>query len=249
MLLELLARASECSVYGEDHPAVMRGMRLRTERTIRRTMRRDPAAVVVLKPLNDAQHADRLLQLHTPSRAVWIFRDYRATAASAVRKWGDTQKRIVCWLARQELGRPPQIAPGETHFATYLERMEQATHAVLARLARPEITPHDGAALLWYARTRIALDRGLPNDPRVMLVSYDDIVREPTPELARIFAFASLLFDPRLAASVSRATRAAKPEIRLHAEIEEVCERLLRTLERETSRQHEAATLLRAQHA
>lgn len=220
------------SVYGEGDKRAMRTKnfyRIRDQRTIRRLIARDPERIVAFKPLNDSQHADRLLQAHPNAKVIWIYRSFGDTINSMVRKWGSHESNIVKWI--RDNAPTPRLAADQPSFAIYAERMHPDTLARISSLANDRITDEDGAALVWYIRNRIFFDLNLQNDRRVLLVRYEDLVTDPESNLARIGDFAGCTLDSTCSAIIVSSSIAKEASPTLQGPIEELCRTLQASLD------------------
>jgi hypothetical protein len=146
---------------------------------VARRIARTRYPMVAAKPLAESQHAAELLDAVPGSTAVWLFRHYSDVAMSNVRKFGTHAVRdnIAALAARDGSDWRSEFVPadvGELVDAHY----------------RPELDPYDAAALFWYARTRLYFDLSLQSDRRVLLVNYEQLVRQPDRTLAAIYRHA-----------------------------------------------------------
>lgn len=146
---------------------------------VSRRIARSRYPLVAAKPLVESQRAHALLDAVPTSTAVWIFRHCNDVAMSNVRKFGAAAVRenIAAIAARDGSDWRSEFVPddvGELVDAHY----------------RPDMDPYDAAALFWYARTRLYFDLGLQSDPRVLLVNYEQLVRQPERTLAAIYRHA-----------------------------------------------------------
>lgn len=178
MLLRVLSRSRYCKVYHENNAAAFdETFRLRDPETIRRLIAGAAEPVVVFKPLLDSQHTLRLLDQHSHAKAIWLYRHYRDAVGSAVEAWGPAHRDIVLGIAtdtNRHEGQPP-IAGG----------LNPALRSQLASLCHDGLSTCDGSLLHWYVRNRLYVD--LANDPRVMLVKYEEMVARPTTVIRSVF--------------------------------------------------------------
>jgi len=208
MLIETLAVAPEIITYGEGTNLALRNYRLRDANRVAQVIHAGPAPLSAMKPICDAQLTDVLLDQHHGSKAIWIYRDHRDVVRSALAKWGDDQLELVRNLQQGryvELGwRGERIAP-----------------TTLAAVQATEVrTPADGAGLVWWMRNRLPFDLGLVDDPRVLLVSYEQLVSEPAAQLDRVFGFLGVTAPPDAVGRLSARSVTRRPVDGLSNEIE-----------------------------
>jgi hypothetical protein len=205
--------------------------RLKDDETIRALAAASRRPVLLFKPINDSQSADRLLRDFPGSRIVWIWRDVFDTANSAVAKWGDSQLDMVTHIARafaESPDRPAAMARIEErpNYGIYAERIGDDAIAALMAWQELSLSPHAGAAALWWLRNRLYFDLGLAGDPRVLLVKYEDFVQSPRTQISRLCEFMDERCSERLAEGVHTGSlrKSAPPE--LPAPLAEACAEL-----------------------
>ena len=222
MIMRALGACPRVMVFNE-HPmsAAFTDYRIRNPSVTRRLVRLSGADVALFKPLCDTQWADRLLDVHPGSRALWAFRHFHDAANSAVVKWGEHQREILRGLATGEL----------SGMGWRGERYHPEDREMAQRVYRDDMTPAEAACAHWALRNALAFRLGLDRDPRVLWVRYEDLVAEPTARFARIFDFLDLPFDPDFVGAVHARSvgRDASPE--LSPAVRELCEGMLERLE------------------
>jgi hypothetical protein len=183
---------------------------------VARRIARSPYPLVAAKPLVESQRARELLGAVPGSVAVWLFRCCHDVAMSNVRKFGTEAVRdnIAAMAARDRSDWRSEFVPadvGELVDAHY----------------RPDMSPYDAAALLWYARTRLYFDQVLESDPRVRLVNYDELVRRPEQSMAAIYRHAGAQWPgPAATARVHDRSVGRGADLRLSPAIAQCCDEL-----------------------
>lgn len=237
MLLNIMARSRLCRVYHESDQAAYDDWRLRSPDVIQRLVKRSLRPFVAMKALNELQHAKTLLALHGNARGIWIVRDHRDTSESAVRQWGDAQKKIALWVAK-EFRRDLREAENDDnkYYRMYAEEMIENTYDVVKRFAHPEMSSEEGAALLWYMRNKIYFDLGLHRDSRILLCKYEDLVRNPDSQVGNIFAFIGCPFSVEYTRGIFSSSVGKKVEPRsVSSELDAVCRELMSRFEQQIS--------------
>ncbi len=187
--------------------AMTENWRLRPKRDIDRLIKQTRRSILLFKPINDSQWADYLLGDFENARIIWIYRSVFDTANSAVAKWQGSQRDMVKWIgdafsdlpSHDEAMRRIEEKP---NYGIYAERLPEDAIEQLVRWTRAPLSEHTGAAILWYLRNRIVKDLGLMQDPRVLLVNYEEFVQGPVPQLERMCHFMGAKFEPELADGV-----------------------------------------------
>jgi len=180
MLGELFALDPHSDVHAEksalsasDDP---KGLRLSPLPEVARRIARNPAPLVVAKPLVESQRAVELLDASPRWRAVWLYRDVRDVVLSNMQMFG--KDNGLEDLAPIIEGRPDWRS----------ERLPGDLVAQIRRLHAAELARHDAAALFWVSRNHHFFAQGLDADPRVWLCRYEDLVADPVGEMGRIYA-------------------------------------------------------------
>ncbi len=234
MLEKLLGRHDGVTVYGEGDRRAMRVeafYRFREEDAIRKLIACARTPLVVFKPLNDSQHADRLRELHSDTKMIWIYRHYSDTINSMIRKWGENQKRIVHWIRDHASGERLRSWDGENWESIFAERVSPESLRMVRELAGDDISYEDGAGLVWTLRNQIYFDLRLDQDPDVLLVKYEDLVSSPEAGLAGIFRFIGLDGHGDYVGEIAASSVGKEPPPVLAPRIEELCRGMLERLD------------------
>lgn len=136
---------------------------------------------IVIKALLEADSLPLMLERFAPARALWMLRDYRDSVNSMLSTFpGAGLHQIQCLrVARDGAG--------------WRSRgMTEATYEVLLAHDRDDLTDAEGHALFWWYRNRLFFDRDLDRDPRVALMRYEDLARDPHTHCARLCALAGI---------------------------------------------------------
>jgi len=211
--------------------AMTENWRLRETSDIHMLIEKTRQRFILFKPINDSQWADQLLSEYENSLVIWIYRDVFDTSNSAVAKWQGSQRDMIKWIGDAFAGQSTRESAlariaEKPNYGIYAERLSEELQEQLACWTRSELSPHTGAAILWYLRNRIILDLGLETDPRVLLVRYEDFVQEPESQLKRMCSFMGARYSEKLAKGVFN-TSVNKSETPLvNREVKKACEKL-----------------------
>jgi hypothetical protein len=220
VLLHLLEQSPEAFIYGEGEKPAFRGMRLADDATVNRIIRRNPARVVVIKPLCDSQWADRLLAEYERSRMIWAYRHFDDQVNSSVRKFSGAAVRMNKIKARDYEGLDWRV-----------ERLSDETLRLIDKHIHPDISLVNAAALSWYIRTNLYFELRLEENAQCQLLKYEDVVLQPAQTASRLFEFLGLPFVPRYVEILhsESVSKNLKPDI--EPEIRSLCEELLAKLD------------------
>lgn len=218
MVMDVLEKNLETDVYHERDPRAFDNYKLREDAVIAALVRHSPAPTVVVKCLMESQKLARLLEIHAPARAIWVFRNYDDVVNSMLASFSK-QLEQVRLLARRRIA-------GDW----LTDDMSDETYAQVCALAEGDLDGPSAAAIQWYFRNILYFEQGLDRDPRVLLVNYDRLVTNPGPEIGRIFAFAGLAMSPRVMRGITPRSIGKQPRPVLKPAVDACCAALLARL-------------------
>jgi hypothetical protein len=219
MLLRVLNGSSAVAVFPEtNRRAYSEEVRLRTDNQLRYLIHRSEAFLVVFKPLNETQRTDRLLATHSNSKSIWMYRDYADVTNSMVSLWGDAQIAHVEQIAAGRFSGPGAAALGE--------RLRSKHQESIRAWSRTELSEFDAAAAVWYLRNSFFFDLALDERSDVLLVNYEDAVRNPNRVFPRVFDYLGLESSPDYYRGVSAASIGKNKPPKIHPAIASACEDL-----------------------
>lgn len=180
MLMDVLDASFATQVFHETDPTAFLNYEMRERAVIRRLAQICPAPVFVIKALCELDEIASLMQTLHPARTLWVVRGWRDSVASAVKSFSNF---VVQW------GR---LARGDDEGDWRGRGMSDATRELLRSLYRPDASELDGAAIMWYYRNILFFEQHLESDPRVRVCSYEELVRDPSNQVAAIYDFCGL---------------------------------------------------------
>jgi truncated hemoglobin YjbI len=177
--MDVLDASLATRVFHETDPRAFERYQMRDLAVIRQLAQASPAPVFVIKALCELDRIRPLMDTFSPAKTLWMVRDWRDSASSAVRSFGHF---VPQWQ---------RLAHGDA--SDWRGRgMSAATRELLAALYRPDASEAEGAAIMWFYRNVLFFEQLLAADPRVRLVFYEDLVREPAREVAALYEFLGL---------------------------------------------------------
>ncbi len=182
MIHHVLRRDLDAVTYDEQSPLSSRDhveqLRWNPPAEIQARFAADRAPLVVAKPLVESQNLVRLLDLFPESRALWMYRHFADVAESNVKYFGpDTGHADLV----------PILADDQGNWRA--EGLGVDARERIRRLYRRDLTPHDTAALFWYARNSLLFSGGGAEDSRVRACRYADLVERPAAVMRAIYGF------------------------------------------------------------
>ncbi len=167
MVMDVLERSYSTEVYHERDPRAFENFQLRGEPVIHDLISRCCSPLIVVKCLMESQKLAQLMEAFAPSRALWVFRDYRDVVNSMLRSFGNQARQVR------------RIAANRDADGWLGECMSDATHSIVAELATDDLDDASAAAIQWYFRNIRFYEQSLDQNPDVLTVHYDDLVSAP----------------------------------------------------------------------
>jgi hypothetical protein len=222
-VLNILNKCPGSFIYNEGSAVAYHDYRIRSQAEISQLIAGTDKGLVIFELANDLQYADVFLNLYPGSKAFWVFRRYEDVVRDAVKKWGPAQKDMIIGIGQGVYRHPGQQA--------IAEKMAPETLSLIRAFSTREISPEDGAALLWYTRNQMYFQLGLDTDPRVLPVKYEDLVANPDEQGRRMFDFIACAFKTDYVAGIDPSHIGKTPLPGLDPEIGALCDQLMRRLD------------------
>lgn len=181
----------------------------------------DRAPLVVCKPLVESQNLDTLLGLFPSTRAIWMYRDYRAVVLSNLKYFGqDTGHRDL----------RPILARDTSNWRA--EKFAESDLEIIENLYSPDMDSHDAAALFWFARNSLFFSRGFDADARILLCRYADLVTRPAEIMTGAYRFIDRPYPgDRIVADVFTSSKNRGRDLTLSPQVRQLCEDMLTRLD------------------
>ncbi len=213
MLMDILEKSLETDVYHERDPRAFDNYQMRDLSVIDKLSDKSKAPVFIIKALCELQDLSDLMKHYQPAKTLWIVRDYNDVVASMMKSFGNMEKQVLRILHKNStewLGRG----------------MTESTRSLLTPLAQPGMGNTSAAAMQWYFRNVLFFDQQFEQNQQVMLISYEDLVKQPEIQVQKICRFLEIGFQPRMIKDIfaSSINRRKPPEI--DASTRELCDRL-----------------------
>lgn len=218
LMTQLFDADLDCRVFGEFSELSSLdalGIRLNPLPDVAAQLQRVTAPLVVAKPLVETQNVLKLLDYFPESSALFMYRSaYQDVVKSDLAKFGEAN-------AIENI-RP--IATNDPH-NWRSEGASPEVREIVQRFFAPDMQPVDAAALFWWARNRLFLDLGLPNNARVRLCNYEYLTQQPVEVMRSIYGFIGLTPPhPGGASQVRRRSTVRQKELPIAPEVAALCE-------------------------
>ena len=167
MLMHVFHRHPDVLVYDEHRDsAAFSDHRIRSIDTVRSLLEQARFPYVCLKPICDSHRIRELYREFPGGHYIWLYRDFRDVANSAVRKFDAARAiRLVC------TGRPGG--------GWFREGVSTRIQEILQQVYRPDLSEFELACLVWWARNQLLMESGLAGQPGVTVVKYEKLVSDP----------------------------------------------------------------------
>jgi hypothetical protein len=216
MLLRCFGRCPTTAMYNETDDDAFVDYELRDLELIRKLVESSPASHVVLKPTADGNRADEIMDRLAGSRAIWIYRDYRDVISSALVQFRETSiEYLTNVVSKSPEARWRSINISDEDVAQISGHLQRG------------ISEQSARALIWAVRNNFYFRLGMDRRPSVLLLNYEDLVRDPPAVVSRAYEFVGLEFRRKYTSGVFSTSigRRAMPEI--DPEIQRICEDVL----------------------
>ena len=223
MALRTLNRSLDVDMVEESDPRCFAHARIMGKDVQDRIIAASDAQCLIFKPICDSHRALELLGDHPGSKAIWIYRDYHDVANSAIEYWGDQTQR---WLE--------DLLAGDGQWGIAQWNREKLTDECLAEVrdaVQDGLNPHGACCLFWYMRNRLFFEQDLANDPRVMLVRYEEVVQHPLEEFERMCRFLDVTVTEQMTANVFASSIRKRPFPEVSPRILTACDQMLARLD------------------
>lgn len=159
----------------EDPP---RQLRLNPLPKVKAVLDKDRAPLIILKPLVESQNTLQLLDYFEGSKALWLYRDYKAVALSHVRKWGN-------YNSINDLKAIVEARPNNWRY----ENVSAELRNIVLQYFVEDMDPYDASALYWFVRNSLFFELNLDKNPKVFICRYEDLVFNPIKVMKNVYKF------------------------------------------------------------
>jgi len=198
-----------------------RGIRFNSLELIKTEFSKVKAPLIVAKPLVESQNVPELLDYFDNSRALWIFRNYKAVALSSINHFG---------LNNGIKDLEPIVHDEPNNWRS--EKVSKHVWETISKYYSENMNPYDAAVLFWFARNSIYFDLELHKNPRVMMCYYEDLVLDPEKYIRSIYRQVGQVYpEMSITTEVHSNSRKKGRDIELSPEIEKLAQALQEKLE------------------
>jgi len=207
-------------MYNETDDDAFVDYELRDLATITRLVDESSATHVVLKPTVDGNRAAEIIDALPRARAIWIYRDFRDVIGSALVQFRETSLEYLESVA----DRRPSARWRSINITA------QDIELIAANLKRG-ISEESARALIWNIRNGFFFRQKLHLRNDVILLNYEDLVRQPDSVVSAAYAFVGLEFRAKYTRSVFSSSIGRRPPPRIDPVIARMCTETLARLD------------------
>ena len=182
MLMECLDWSGMTDAYHESDPRAFKDYQLISRDIVRQLVAKSNSPFVVFKSLCEAEQTGDLLRDFSPSKAIWVVRDFRDTVNSAVRNFPDFTQRI-----KEIVSNPGAIT------SWFARGISAETYEKLRWLNVPDMNSASASALRWYIRNVLYFEQVLHSNNDSMLVKYEKMVSKPNETIKQVYNFIGIV--------------------------------------------------------
>jgi hypothetical protein len=220
MLLRCFDSCTATAMYNETDDDAFVDYELRDLAEIRSLVARSPASHVVLKPTVDGNRADEIIDGLPGARAIWIYRGYQDAINSALVLFQETSLQYLQNVA----SRSPAARWRSINIT------DQDVEFISSHLDRG-LSEQSARALIWTLRNGFFFRRGLDRRQDVLLLNYEELVRDPVSVVGRAYRFVGLEFRQPYVRNVFASSVGKQPGPAIDPEVERLCVEMQRRLD------------------
>ncbi len=215
MLMDILEWSTLTDVYHETDPRAFTNYEMKDIDTIRILGENSNAPFIVIKSLCELDQILFFLSVFESCKIIWLVRNYSSATDSAIKSFSN----FVPQLER--------LAENKLSDGWRGRGMSDATQKIIKQvICSGDLTEADAAAMMWYYRNILFLEQNLQNNPKVLLLFYEDLVSNPRHILKTVCDFTGIKIHPYLAIRHIHKNSLKKPPIPLREDVESLCANL-----------------------
>lgn len=220
MLLRCFGRCPTTAMYNETDDEAFVDYELRDLDVVRRLVQDSPASHAVLKPTADGNRADEIMDRLPGARAIWIYRDYRDAISSALALFRETSVEYLTNVA----DRSPEAR-------WRLANITDADIGMIRSHLQRGVSEQSARALIWAIRNGFFFRLGMDRRPDVLLLNYEELVRDPVSVVRRAYQFVGLEFNDQYTRGVFATSIGRRASPQIDPTIEQLCTNVLHRLD------------------
>ena len=219
MMMDVIERSYETDVYHERDIRAFDNYQMRPVAVIRELYNNSCAPVFVIKTLCELQDLTQLMHDFSPSKAVWVLRDYNDVVNSMLVSFNNQAEQVK------------RIAKYRTSDGWLSAGMSDETYSAIKELAHDGLDDASAAALSWYFRNILFFEQGFDRNVAIRLVKYERLVSNAETEFNKLFDFLNLKYSKRISSKVFSSSIRRKSVPVIEQPIRILCDKLTQRFE------------------
>lgn len=218
MILDVLNKNPYTEVYFEYDSRLFSDYQHISDSQIVTEVERTPAPAPVIKSLLESHRQKELLDIFDSSKVIWIYRNVDDVVRSNLAKWPNFRNKI------------DEIANGEDN-TWRSQNIAESTLSVIRTHYHNDLSHESATALFWYMRNKLFFDQHLDQDPRSILVRYEDLVANPNDAFEMVHKKLDLRFNPKMTKGIHQKSVSGSPLPGIAPGIHDLCTCLTQKLD------------------
>ena len=220
MMLNTFALDERFEIFRENDPRIARNYMLVFEK-VSYEISVCKTEASVMKPILNSFDASTILENYNRARIIWMIRDYRDVAASAVKRFGFT---VADYLKEWVVA-----GNGDNWLAAGIP---EETLGILREIDSTSFSVYDWMALVWWSVNRTVLLDGLYDSSRFRLLNYEKLVKDPDHVLEELYEFLGLEYKKALGKYIHDMSVGKGSRVQLQATVQQMCDKLTEEINR-----------------
>ncbi|WP_426416988.1 sulfotransferase domain-containing protein [Aestuariirhabdus sp. LZHN29] len=220
MVMDIFDRCIDTDVYHETDERAFDNYQMLPIDRIQGLVLSSRSRCFIIKCLCELQSIDTLMGSFGNVRVVWVVRHYHDVVNSMLvsfRNQAEQVKRIIRY----------RVSDGWLS-----EGMSDETYNLLCEtVGDKELDDASASALQWYFRNILFFEKNLENHEDVMLVRYEDLVRNPSMQMDRLYGFAGLDESYHFSKEIYSSSIGRKKPLDIQSDVEILCQALYNKFE------------------
>lgn len=204
--------------YGEGDPPYFynsdsdKHHRIRSNNDINYFLKKETSPFIIIKPLYESHSAHKLVSDHTNSKGIWVFRNYLDVIDSHIHYYKQNANDYI----------RPLFTENKDNWIN--EFIPESTKQFIKQFSLDELSDADAYGLFWIVRNSIF--QSSAQNKNILLINYENLVKEPTKEITKIYRFIGLPFKKYYSKLIRSNAVSKKVSFELNPKIEEKCKKI-----------------------
>ena len=202
------------------------GLRLKSVASIKKIFSKVHAPLIVMKPLVESQNAKYILDEFPNATGLWIYRNYKDVAESALKQFPST-KGVGNLL--------PILNNEQDNWRN--DSLPEDLRAIVSDVYEENFSNYECACLFWYVRNYLFFSQGLDKHERVQVWEYESLLADPKYFFSALGEKIEIKLDEnRLFEDYSDSSVNKQSNLEIRSDLKQLCEHMLDKLKNESGK-------------